>query len=406
MTRYAFLIGCDEYSNFSNIDFCQADMLLIQETLVQYCDYEYKNIKTNFQYRGCGDSPEVIYGILQNIIDNAEEGDSILFYFAGHGAKEGEKGYLLLADSKVSDFQNTALDLAKINELLRNPRIDGFLVLDACHSGILARNAFDFLTFDKILDTGCVTLAACSENEESHPYQEKEQGVFTYYFCEEIKKTVVDSPVYIENLKLEVCNSVTEWAKSNYKRQTPTLIGQIVGNKAIAVRNQKNYESNVEYKYTTTKIQEKISSTLDNEELLYRMVLNKWLNSNCDMRISCTISRNSEWKIFGKYYIFLAYDKGDTPWLIMLNILNKYNYSNVLHAFKNLLEIKNYYSRFGKKYEYHQIIVISKSRAKELETMINSHTKIKKMYNDGKIKNTILYLEGGEFNYISCNYKT
>ena len=61
------------------------------------------------------------------MIDNTEKGDSILFYFAGHGVKEDEKGYLLLADSKASDLQKTALDLAKINELLRKSNIDCFL---------------------------------------------------------------------------------------------------------------------------------------------------------------------------------------------------------------------------------------------------------------------------------------
>lgn len=246
MTRYAFLIGCEEYSNFADISFCQSDVGLIQETLVNYCDYEYETIEIIFQYKGCDDTPKVIYKKLQTMIDKAEDGDSILFYFAGHGVKEGEKGYLLLADSKASDFQNTALDLAKINELLRNPRINGFLILDACHSGILARNAFNSSVADIISDTGCVTLASCSENEESYPYPEKEQGVFTYYFCEEIKKISVGAPVYIEGLKMGVCNSVTEWAKNNYKHQTPTLNGQIVGNKAIAFRNFNNYERGVE----------------------------------------------------------------------------------------------------------------------------------------------------------------
>ena len=36
MTRYAFLIGCEEYSNFANIAFCEGDVVLIQETLVDY----------------------------------------------------------------------------------------------------------------------------------------------------------------------------------------------------------------------------------------------------------------------------------------------------------------------------------------------------------------------------------
>lgn len=175
------------------------------------------------------------------MIDNTEKGDSILFYFAGHGVKEDEKGYLLLADSKASDLQKTALDLAKINELLRKSNIDCFMILDACHSGIFSRNAFISSIIDIVSDTGCITLASCPANEESYSYQEMQQGVFTYYLCEEIKKISFGEPIFIENLKIKVCKSVIEWGKKNSKIQTPTLNGQIVGNKAFAYRNYNNY---------------------------------------------------------------------------------------------------------------------------------------------------------------------
>ena len=82
MTRYAFLIGCEEYSNFANIAFCEGDVVLIQETLVDYCDYEYKNMERVFQYKGCDDTPDIIYNKLQKMIDSTEKGDST-FLFCG-----------------------------------------------------------------------------------------------------------------------------------------------------------------------------------------------------------------------------------------------------------------------------------------------------------------------------------
>ena len=48
MTRYALIISCEEYSNFKEIAFCNADARLIQETLVAYCDYEYKNYRIKY----------------------------------------------------------------------------------------------------------------------------------------------------------------------------------------------------------------------------------------------------------------------------------------------------------------------------------------------------------------------
>lgn len=189
MNRFAILIGCEEYTNFSNICFCHADVELIRSTLTEYCDYQDRNVEVITQYKGCDDTPEVIYRKLAELINRAEQEDTVLFYFAGHGAKEGENGYLLLADSSARDYGATALDLREINKLLRDKKINGIIILDACHSGINARNVFSSLVMDKMNDTGCITLASCSDNQESNPYPEQEQGVFTYYLCEEIKNT-------------------------------------------------------------------------------------------------------------------------------------------------------------------------------------------------------------------------
>ena len=429
MTRYAFLIGCEEYSNFANIAFCEGDVVLIQETLVDYCDYEYKNMERVFQYKGCDDTPDIIYNKLQKMIDSTEKGDSILFYFAGHGVKEDEKGYLLLADSKASDFQGTALDLAKINEILRKSNTDSFMILDACHSGVLARNAFTSSVSDIISDTGCITLASCSANEESHPYQEMEQGVFTYYLCEEIKRTSLGEPVFIEKLKMEVCNSVMKWAKKNYKIQTPTLNGQIVGNKAFACRNHNEY-SVVEDPVLLGKKRiidnmsnflKNFASAIDSEmekigrdesniveenepQLLYTSVIRKWLEENSELQIENILPENKDWRVFGHYYIYTSYNKKGEKWIIMLNILKKYNYSNVFHAVNNLKEISNYYSKFGKTYRYYQLILISENKERELNKMIEQHKKLKRIYNNQAIKNTVVYLHDGKFNYISSNY--
>lgn len=435
MIRYAFLVGCDEYSNFANIAFCEADVALIQETLVEYCDYEYEHIERIFQYRDCDDTPQIIYDKLQKMVEGAKKGDSILFYFAGHGVKEDDKGYLLLADSKSSDYQGTALDLAKINKLLRESNIDSFMILDACHSGMLARSALASSLSDIISDTGCITLASCSANEESHPYVEKEQGVFTYYLCEEIKKTSLDTPVYIEKLKMEVCNSVTEWAQNNYKNQTPTLNGLIIGNKAFAFRNNKKYQG-VENRVLLgkNKIQENASRMLNNfavaidgemekiangqyyektsdvvlkdeAQLLYTSVLKKWLEENSELKIEKIMLGNSDWRVFGRYYIYMANNKNGEQCIVMLNILQKYNYTNVYHAINNLKEIRDYYSKFGKKYEYYQIILISKYRENDLNKMMKSHKKLQKIYSNKEIKNTIVYLNNGKFEYISSNYQ-
>ena len=438
MNRFAILIGCEEYTNFSNICFCHADVELIRSTLTEYCDYQDKNVEVITQYKGCDDTPEVIYRKLGELINRAEQEDTVLFYFAGHGAKEGDNGYLLLSDSSARDYGTTALDLHEINKLLRDKKINGIIILDACHSGIHARNVFSPLVMDKMNDTGCITLASCSENQESNPYPEQEQGVFTYYLCEEIKNTEKGAPIYIEQLKLNVCNSVEKWAEKNYKFQTPTLNGQSVGNIPIAIRNHKEYSSLLEIRQqnpsktskeiivdniskslemfaaSTKKILDNSVSettgmsvpilTFEERSSLFYPIISSWLETQMDMQEVSRMKPDAEWRVFGENFVYIAKDVNGKQWIVMLNALKKMNYSSVLHATKNLFEVKSYYEKFGKEYQYCQVILISKGREDELFKTINTHTKIKRMFNNKEVKNSVVYLQEGKFIRIVDNY--
>ena len=440
MTRYALLIGCDEYTNFPETDFGCADMNLIMETLGEYCDYESKNIMTEPLYKNCDILPDDIYNKLLNMIKKLEEEDSLLFYFAGHGVKEENEGYLILSDTKLSDIQNTALSLSKINNILKDTKRNCFIILDACHSGIRTRGGLPPLDTSVISDTGCVIFASCSENEESHPYLEQEQGVFTYYLCEEIKKNPIGEPIYIEKLKMKVCEDVAKWAKDNFKKQTPTLNGQIVGNVNIAYRNEKKYEQKNESKVRSTVSREDILKNaskfllelaekagdivntsgnskkfeLSSEiqgiqtDTLYKTAVKDWLNNNTKLKISDMVPENSEWRVFGQHYVYLAHDDRGEAWLVMLNILKKYNYSSVIHAFNNLQEIRNYYLKFGKNYNCYQLVLIPEGtdNVKQLNKTIATHPKLKKLYNTSKVMNTVVFLKNGKFNYISSNYES
>lgn len=88
-----------------------------------------------------------------------------------------------------------------------------YIILDVCHVGILARSAVYSLVPDIISDTARITLAAYLENEESNVYEEMGQEVFAYFLCEEIQRTPIQTPVYIEELKIYVCSRVLEWGR-------------------------------------------------------------------------------------------------------------------------------------------------------------------------------------------------
>lgn len=436
MTRYALIISCEDYTNFKSIAYCEADAALILETLTQYCDYETKNVEWCTQYHECDDTPNVIYDKLNSLINKAENGDTILFYYAGHGLKDGEKGYLLLADSSPSNLSETALDLKIINDLLKFSVADSFIILDACHSGIQARNAFHPYVTNVIPDTGCVTLASCSENEESHPFPEKKQGVFTYYFSEAIRNVAPGQPILIEKIKIDVYENVDKWAKLNYKYQTPTLVGQIVGSPAFATRTEKLYaNASLEVENSPTKkgstIIENMSNTLtlfaekmdevldstltsntpdsskkiinQNPQSLYGNVLKTWLRENTELQFTESISNNTAWRIFGTTYAYTAILPDKSPCIILVNILKRLNHANVLHSIKNIIEVQDYYNQFGVVYKYYQIIVISEGRDKELIKIMEHTPKFKRLFNRNDISNSVVYLKEGKMHTVFTN---
>src|SRR5262245_18426495 len=69
-------------------------------------------------------------------LEAAGEGQALVFYFAGHGARRGPRGYLVPADGRPS-APRTLLDLAEASALLRAAGAHHTLVaLDCCFSGV------------------------------------------------------------------------------------------------------------------------------------------------------------------------------------------------------------------------------------------------------------------------------
>lgn len=245
MNRYAILIGCEDYKYYDNISYCNNDASLMEEVLTKYCDYKYNNIKLMFSYpEDDVNSRDLILKVIEDVIDKLEEGDTLLFYFAGHGVVYENEGYLVLYDTDPQSISKTALSIRQIKDLTKEKNINMFNIIDACHSGFDSRgnsrgNASSEFISTIMQHKNWATLASCSQNEKSYPYRDKEQGAFTYYVGEVIKEFKQDSNINIEILKHNVCEKMNKWCNENNKIQTPTLNSSISGNVSIATRNDK-----------------------------------------------------------------------------------------------------------------------------------------------------------------------
>ena len=237
MNRYALLISCEDYKEYSNIEYCHSDAFLVEDVLINYCDYKRDNVTNLMLYPNCDESnPKKILDKLNESIKTSEEGDTILFYFAGHGILHNNEGYLLLPNTCKCDISNTALSIKDLNKCLSKNNRGNFRIFDACHSGVDSRSGKENGFSSVLLDDAWITLASCAKDEESYTDKEKEQGIFTYCLVESIKEFNKDELIFVEELKLKVCNKMIEWCNENNKKQTPTMHAAVSGNMAIATK--------------------------------------------------------------------------------------------------------------------------------------------------------------------------
>lgn len=243
MKRYAIILSAENYVEFSPTPYCHADATLIRKTLMEKCDYAAQHV-LSLQLEPNGiESPLTILEKIQETINNSRPGDTILFYFAGHGHKaKDDRTYLLLPDTTLDSLERTGLPLDDISDLLRQAERPCFRIFDACHSGADVRdvdsvpNSKGFIrevTHDPV---GWVTLAACREDQYSVSDSKLGQGIFTHYLCEFIDRIEKNEDILPELLKIGIVDGVVNHARRLGFMQTPTLNASISGNISLATR--------------------------------------------------------------------------------------------------------------------------------------------------------------------------
>ncbi|MDW8802647.1 caspase family protein [Clostridium sp. A1-XYC3] len=248
MKRFAILLGCEEYKdykNYSAISYCHADVNLLEETLINCCDFAKQDIYCELLNIYDERTPENILDEIRKLLDKSEPGDTILFYYSGHGDNVDGESYLVLPYTQRDNITQTGLPLRDISGLLRkNDRIN-VRIFDCCHSGQDVRSSkgkIDNKTFMQDIansnNDGWITLASCREDEYSYPNNGFGHGVFTYYLVESIKEFNEDDEIYPELLKLKVVDKVLKWNSTSGNKQTPTFNSSIAGNISIARRKK------------------------------------------------------------------------------------------------------------------------------------------------------------------------
>ncbi|MCP4400174.1 MAG: hypothetical protein GY801_23060, partial [bacterium] len=169
----------------------------------------------------------------------AREEDTVIIYYAGHGAPEDKETYWVTYDADIESLYASALSNNEISDMM--DRIESKRVLtflDACYSAATVnrssgtRDIFIEAPLEKFTGEGRVVISASDGQQLSLEMEAYEHGVFTYYLLEALKGEADgltaeerDGIIEIEEVWNYVRNQVTETAREQGNDQTPKFQG-------------------------------------------------------------------------------------------------------------------------------------------------------------------------------------
>jgi len=124
----------------------------------------------------------------------ADEQDTVLIYYAGHGAPEGNETYWVTYEANIDDLYATALSNNDVSDMLTRIQSKRMITfLDACYSAATVKRTKGTrgmpteIPWEKFQGTGRITITASNGKQESLEDEEYGHGVFTYHLLEGLK---------------------------------------------------------------------------------------------------------------------------------------------------------------------------------------------------------------------------
>ena len=243
MKRWGIIIGINAYDdpNINALQYAAPDARSIYQVLTHPQTGSFKAEHLHLLTSGSENEPTLtnILESLSLLSQIIQEGDTVLFYFAGHGLTQNGINYLLPADTRVSVPAETAIPLSQFYQAIKKAS-QQIIFLDAFHKGWHLRgkgvpldvmsNSFAEAVFSRA--AGRVTLTACNIDESSFEDDNLGYGVFAYYLLEALHgtaDTLNDKQVTVSEVSKHVIEEVKAWAFANRKQQTPRFSSSISG---------------------------------------------------------------------------------------------------------------------------------------------------------------------------------
>lgn len=193
----AVVIGNSNYSNTKSVAYAISDAQSVKNYLINVLGFKEGNIL--FKENATLGDFNTLFGTKENqkgrLANTIKENISDVFiFYAGHGAPglKDNKGYFVPVECNPNYVENSGYSLDVFYQNLAQLKAKSLtIVLDACFSGANVFDKISPLTI-KVIDPvltmkNAVVIASSSGTEVSTWYDEKQHGMFTYFFLKAIQ---------------------------------------------------------------------------------------------------------------------------------------------------------------------------------------------------------------------------
>lgn len=181
---------------------------------------------------------------LRSVRELARAGDTLIFFFAGHGMRQGDELHLLTWDAdgeSPESMAGTSLAMSEVNDVLRGfAGAHVLFILDACRNDPSAsRAAADAMmdeSFARVARPRVIApaggepvqgavLLACEAGQRAWEMPAGGHGVFTHFLLRGLQGEAAeaDGTVRLSRLARYLQTEVSAWARNAGKQQTPRL---------------------------------------------------------------------------------------------------------------------------------------------------------------------------------------